>query len=172
MTLQITTEKAEAGDEGLCGQYRHGISVWKAVGGYSGRRCTVLHTVVSAYEAADIVALMREADPHVIVNQFKPPVLRKILSGADGVAGLHGIGADNFAGRIWQKGLTKTAIALIIVTERGSFFCTQAAGQEVLKAARARACRKGCTIIKQQGGRGMPAASLCFSYAYRKNGRI
>ena len=71
VTLQITTEKAEQVMKAYVGQYRHGISCVEAVGGYSGRKMYVLHTVVSAYEAADIVALMREADPHVIVNQFK-----------------------------------------------------------------------------------------------------
>ena len=31
----------------------------------------LLHTVVSSYEVPDIVALMREEDPHVIVNMIK-----------------------------------------------------------------------------------------------------
>ena len=50
------------------GQYRHGISVLDGHGGYSGKKMSLLHTVVSAYEVQDIVHLMRQVDPHVIVN--------------------------------------------------------------------------------------------------------
>ena len=37
-------------------------------GGYSRMPMTIMTTVVSSYEVNDIVALMKEIDPHVIIN--------------------------------------------------------------------------------------------------------
>lgn len=71
VTLQITTTKAEEVIKAYIGQYRHGISCVDAVGGYSHKKMNLLHTVVSSYEVPDIVALMREEDPHVIVNMIR-----------------------------------------------------------------------------------------------------
>lgn len=68
VTLQVTTEEPEAVVKAYVGQYRHGISVLDGHGGYSGKKMSLLHTVVSAYEVQDIVHLMRQVDPHVIVN--------------------------------------------------------------------------------------------------------
>ena len=70
VTLQITTSKAEV-IRAYIAHYRHGISCVDAVGGYSHKKMNLLHTVVSSYEVPDIVALMREEDPHVIVNMIK-----------------------------------------------------------------------------------------------------
>lgn len=71
VTLQITTSK---GPE-LAGKYvkafRHGISCVDAVGGYSGKKMYLLHTVVSSYEVEDIVSLFHEVDDHIIVNMFR-----------------------------------------------------------------------------------------------------
>ncbi len=71
VTLQITTTKAEAVIKAYISHYRHGISCVDAVGGYSHKKMNLLHTVVSSYEVPDIVALMREEDPHVIVNMIR-----------------------------------------------------------------------------------------------------
>lgn len=71
VTLQITTTKAEEVIQAYVAQYRHGISYVDAVGGYSHRKMYLLHTVVSSYEVADIVALMRTVDSHIIVNMIK-----------------------------------------------------------------------------------------------------
>lgn len=71
VTLQITTAKAEEVIKAYVSQYRHGISCVDAVGGYSHRKMFLLHTVVSSYEVADIVALMRTQDPHIIVNMIR-----------------------------------------------------------------------------------------------------
>ena len=59
VTLQVTTEEPEAVVKAYVGQYRHGISVLDGHGGYSGKKMSLLHTVVSAYEVQDIVHLMR-----------------------------------------------------------------------------------------------------------------
>lgn len=71
VTLQVTTTQAEAVICAYVEQYRHGISCVDAVGGYSHKKMYLLHTVVSSYEVNDIVHLMREVDPHVIVNMIK-----------------------------------------------------------------------------------------------------
>ena len=71
VTLQITTTKAPDIINQYVKQYRHGISCVDAVGGYSHSKMYLLHTVVSSYEVNDIVHLMREQDPHVIVNMIK-----------------------------------------------------------------------------------------------------
>lgn len=71
VTLQVTTTKAEELIKAYVGRFRHGISCVDAVGGYSHQKMHLLHTVVSSYEVNDIVQLMREADPHVIINMIK-----------------------------------------------------------------------------------------------------
>ena len=71
VTLQVTTTQADSIIETYVKQYRHGISKVEAVGGYSHKRMYLLHTVVSSYEVNDIVHLMREVDPHVIVNMIR-----------------------------------------------------------------------------------------------------
>lgn len=68
VTLQVTTEEPEAVVKAYVAHCRHGISVLDGYGGYSGRKMSLLHTVVSSYEVQDIVHLMRQVDPHVIVN--------------------------------------------------------------------------------------------------------
>ena len=68
VTLQVTTEDPDEVVKAYVSQYRHGISVLDGHGGYSGKKMSLLHTVVSSYEVQDIVHLMRHVDPHVIVN--------------------------------------------------------------------------------------------------------
>lgn len=71
VTLQITTANAEELIKAYIENYRHGISCIDAIGGYSHRKMYLLHTVVSSYEVSDIVMLLREKDPHVIINMLK-----------------------------------------------------------------------------------------------------
>lgn len=71
VTLQITTANAEELIQAYIEKYRHGISCVDAVGGYSHRKMYLLHTVVSSYEVSEIVMLLREKDPHVIINMIK-----------------------------------------------------------------------------------------------------
>lgn len=71
VTLQATTTKAEDVIREYVGKYRQGISCVEAVGGYSHKKMYLLHTVVSSYEAAEIVRLMHSQDPHIIVNILK-----------------------------------------------------------------------------------------------------
>lgn len=71
VTLQVTTAKAEEVIREYVSKYRHGISCVEAVGGYSHKKMHLLHTVVSSYEAAEIVRLMHSQDPNIIVNILK-----------------------------------------------------------------------------------------------------
>lgn len=68
VTLQITTRQATEVVEGYIKECKHGISVMNGYGGYSKEEMSLLHTVVSAYEVQDTVALIREIDPKAIVN--------------------------------------------------------------------------------------------------------
>lgn len=71
VTLQVTTATADKVMNAYISKFRHGISCIEATGGYSKKKMYVLHTVVSSYEASDIIRLMREVDPHIIINVFK-----------------------------------------------------------------------------------------------------
>ena len=71
MTLQVTTMHAKEMIDAYVKEYRHGISCVEAVGGYSHQKMYLLHTVVSSYEVQDIVTLMKEVDPQVIINVMK-----------------------------------------------------------------------------------------------------
>ncbi len=80
VTLQVTTSRPEEIMKAYVSHFRHGISCVDAIGGYSHQRMALLHTVVSSYEVADIVMLMRSQDPHVIINAVKTENLRRLLS--------------------------------------------------------------------------------------------
>lgn len=71
LTLQITTEHAEALLAAYTAHCRHGISCVEGYGGYSHRPFTVMTTVISSYEVKEIVALLKEVDPHVIINIYR-----------------------------------------------------------------------------------------------------
>lgn len=71
VTLQITTTKADAVMKRYVEERRHGISCARVIGGYSHKEMYLLHTVVSSYEVNEIVHLLREIDPHIIINMLK-----------------------------------------------------------------------------------------------------
>lgn len=71
MTMQITTTKPDEVIQAYVAEYRHGLSRVDGVGGYSGKKISLLHTVVSSYEIQDIAKLMRKTDPHAVINTFK-----------------------------------------------------------------------------------------------------
>lgn len=71
LTLQITTEHAEEVLQIYTKHYRHGVSCLDGYGGYSHKPFTVLNTVVSSYEVKEIIRLIKEVDPKVIVNIFR-----------------------------------------------------------------------------------------------------
>ncbi len=71
MTMQITTAKVDEVIEAYLAEYRHSVSRVDGIGGYNGKKVSLLHTVVSSYEVQDIVKLMRGAVPHAVINTFK-----------------------------------------------------------------------------------------------------
>lgn len=68
VTLQIISQKPDPLVSEYIQHCRHGITVEKGHGGYSGKEIGVLYSVVSAYEVQDLLQLMKTVDPHVIVN--------------------------------------------------------------------------------------------------------
>lgn len=71
LTMQITTEHPQELLAEYTAHYRHGISCVDGYGGYSHRPFTVMTTVVSSYEVKEIIHLMKEIDPRVIINIYK-----------------------------------------------------------------------------------------------------
>ena len=71
LTLQVTTNHPQEILDAYTKEYRHGISCMDGYGGYSKKPFTIMTTVVSSYEVKDIVRIMKEADPKVIINIFK-----------------------------------------------------------------------------------------------------
>lgn len=71
VTLQVTTQKADEIIDAYIARFQHGISCAEVMGGYSREKMYLLHTVVSTYESEDIVKLMREVDPGVVINVLR-----------------------------------------------------------------------------------------------------
>ena len=71
VTLQITTSKPNEVIETYIKNFRHGLSCVNGIGGYSKKDITLIHTVVSSYEVADVVEILKSIDPYIIINSFK-----------------------------------------------------------------------------------------------------
>lgn len=71
LTLQATTNKPDEVVDAYVKEYRHGVSVLPGYGGFSHEQFFVLQTVVSSYEAKDVVQLMQQQDPNIIINVLK-----------------------------------------------------------------------------------------------------
>jgi len=68
VTLQITTQKPKEVVKEYISFCKHGVSVMDGYGGYSGRKMSLLHTVVSSYEVQDIIFHLKKVDPGIIIN--------------------------------------------------------------------------------------------------------
>ena len=71
VTLQITTYKSDEIIDEYIKNFRHGLSCIEGIGGYSKKKVTVIHTVVSSYEVPEIVEHLKRVDPYIIINMFK-----------------------------------------------------------------------------------------------------
>ncbi len=71
VTLQITTSKPDEIVDEYIKNFRHGLSCIDAIGGYSKKKVTVIHTVVSSYEVPEIVDHLKQVDPYIIINMFR-----------------------------------------------------------------------------------------------------
>ena len=58
-------------DSAYIEEFQHGISCAEVIGGYSRKTMWLLHTVVSTYESADIIDLVRDVDPGAVINVFR-----------------------------------------------------------------------------------------------------
>ena len=71
LTLQITTEHADAVCTAYFRYFKHGISCTETMGAYSHKKMYLLNTVVSSYEERNVVDLVREVDPQAIINVYR-----------------------------------------------------------------------------------------------------
>ena len=71
LTVQITTAHADALCTAYIRYFKHGISCTETVGAYSHKTMYLLNTVISSYEERDVVDLIREIDPHAIINVYR-----------------------------------------------------------------------------------------------------
>ena len=85
LTLQITTQKAEEIMAAYVSGCRHGMSCVKAVGGYSHKDMSVLHTVISSYEESDIVPDLAGGPPCDHQRAPHGKLLRRLLPGPVGL---------------------------------------------------------------------------------------
>ena len=70
ITIEITTNDPEIVTETFMSNFRHGMSVISAYGGYSKKRFYLCKTVVSSYEVRDVVDCIRSVKPDVLINTY------------------------------------------------------------------------------------------------------
>lgn len=70
ITVEITTNDPEVVTEAFMNNFRHGMSVISAYGGYSKKRFYICKTVVSSYEVRDVVDCIRSIKPDVLINTY------------------------------------------------------------------------------------------------------
>lgn len=70
ITIEITTNDPEIITETFMNNFRHGMSVISAYGGYSKKRFYLCKTVVSSYEVRDVVDCIRSVKPDVLINTY------------------------------------------------------------------------------------------------------
>lgn len=70
ITIEITTNEPEIITETFMNNFRHGMSVISAYGGYSKKRFYLCKTVVSSYEVRDVVDCIRSVKPDVLINTY------------------------------------------------------------------------------------------------------
>lgn len=82
ITIEATTQHPEMLSDHYLEHFHHGMTVIEGYGAYLHKRVYVCKTVVSSYEAHDVVMCLRAADPNVIINTYR---------------------TSNFYGRFYQK---------------------------------------------------------------------
>ena len=71
VTVQFTTTDPDAVCDAFFAACYHGITVIEARGGWTGRKVYICQAVISTYELNDVIANVREVEPHVIVNTLR-----------------------------------------------------------------------------------------------------
>lgn len=82
ITIEATTHDPETLSDHYLEHFHHGMTVIEGYGAYLHKRVYICKTVVSSYEAHDVVMCLRAADPNVIINTYR---------------------TANFYGRFYQK---------------------------------------------------------------------
>ena len=82
ITIEATTQHPEMLSDYYLEHFHHGMTVIEGYGAYLHKRVYICKTVVSSYEAHDVVMCLRAADPNVIINTYR---------------------TSNFYGRFYQK---------------------------------------------------------------------
>ncbi|HJB05509.1 MAG TPA: YitT family protein [Candidatus Merdibacter merdigallinarum] len=82
ITIEATTQHPEMLSDHYLEHFHHGMTVIEGYGAYLHKRVYICKTVVSSYEAHDVVICLRAADPNVIINTYR---------------------TSNFYGRFYQK---------------------------------------------------------------------
>lgn len=82
ITIEATTQHPEMLSDHYLEHFHHGMTVIEGYGAYLHKRVYICKTVVSSYEAHDVVMCLRAADPNVIINTYR---------------------TSNFYGRFYQK---------------------------------------------------------------------
>lgn len=71
VTMEIFTKRQDAVVKAYIDRFTHGINVVQGRGGYTGDDTSILLTVTTSYELPEAVALVRAADPDVVINIMK-----------------------------------------------------------------------------------------------------
>lgn len=71
ITIEATTIDAESLSDYYLERFRHGMTIVQGYGAYSHHQVYICKTVVSSYEARDVVECLQKADPHVIINTYR-----------------------------------------------------------------------------------------------------
>lgn len=69
--LQIFTKHKDDVMAVYCEKFHHGITALDGMGGYSKAPISMLTAIVSSYEVNDVITVLKEVDPKVIINVSK-----------------------------------------------------------------------------------------------------
>ena len=69
--MQIFTKHKDEVMAVYCEKFHHGITALDGMGGYSKTPVSMLTAIVSSYEVDDVIAVLKEVDPKVIINVSK-----------------------------------------------------------------------------------------------------
>lgn len=69
--MQIFTKRKDDVMAIYCEQFHHGITALDGMGGYSKKPVSMLTAIVSSYEVDDVISVLKEVDPNIIINVSK-----------------------------------------------------------------------------------------------------
>ena len=66
--MQIFTKRKDDVMAVYCKKFHHGITALDGMGGYSKAPISMLTAIVSSYEVDDVITVLKEVDPKIIIN--------------------------------------------------------------------------------------------------------